>query len=222
VAGATPFPKVGWPDHPIFGQGVASATPYRPYGGGRSHPRPLGVVRPPQKAPPQKKRGGGMGFGLWGWPDHPLGHGGGRSHHLRPAGGVRSHPQALGGGPATPKGQNPFPPPPPFFWAFWGGRTTPKGLGWLRPPPYGRYGVASPYGGGRSHPLAKNGVVRPPHFWEGGGSSHPDSLFSFFLFLNFLLFSKKKKKKKKKPKMQNYAVLPKTASFWSGRYNGHI
>jgi hypothetical protein len=39
-----PLPKSGWPDHPIFGQGVASATPYQPYGGG---------------------------FGLWGWSGHP-------------------------------------------------------------------------------------------------------------------------------------------------------
>jgi hypothetical protein len=131
-----------------------------------------------------------MGFGLWGWPDHPQGHGGGRSHHLRPTGGVRSHPQALRGGPATPKGQNPF---FPFFLFFFLGL-----LGWPDHPQ--RPGVASatpirPVWGGRSHPLAKNGVVRPPHFWEGGGSSHPDSSF-FFFFFNFLLFFKKKKKKK--------------------------
>jgi hypothetical protein len=52
VAGATPCPEMGWPDHPIFGQGV----PNRPYGGGRSHPRPLGVVRPPCKAKKKKKK----------------------------------------------------------------------------------------------------------------------------------------------------------------------
>jgi hypothetical protein len=201
VTGATPFPKVGWPDHPIFGQGVASATPYRPYGGGRSHPRPLGVVRPPQKA--QKKKGGGggggMGFGLWGWPDHPLGPGGGFGHPLPAVGGGFGHLHALGGGPATPKGQNPF--FSFFFFFFFLGL-----LGWPDHPQ--RPGVASatpirPVWGGRSHPLAKNGVVRPPHFWEGGGSSHPDSLFFFFFFFFFLLlflisffFSKKKKKTK--------------------------
>jgi hypothetical protein len=193
VAGATPFPKVGWPDHPIFGQGVASATPYRPYGGGRSHPRPLGVVRPPQKAQKKKKKKGKMGFGLWGWPDHPLGPGGGFGHPLPAVGGGFGHLHALGGGPATPKGQNPF---FPFF--FFLGL-----LGWPDHPQ--RPGVASatpirPVWGGRSHPLAKNGVVRPPHFWEGGGSSHPDSLFFFFFFFFFFkfpsFFQKKKKKKK--------------------------
>jgi hypothetical protein len=183
VAGATPFPKVGWPDHPIFGQGVASATPYRPYGGGRSHPRPLGVVRPPQKAQKKKKKGK-MGFGLWGWPDHPLGPGGGFEHPLPAVGGGFGHLHALGGGPATPKGQNPF---SPFFFLL-------GLLGWPDHPQ--RPGVASatpirPVWGGRSHPLAKNGVVQPPHFWEGGGSSHPHSFFFFF----FLLFFKKKKKK---------------------------
>jgi hypothetical protein len=199
VAGATPFPKVGWPDHPIFGQGVASATPYRPYGGGRSHPRPLGVVRPPQKAQKKKKKKKKkekMGFGLWGWPDHPLGHGGGRSHHLRPAGGVRSHPQALGGGPATQR-PKPIPPPPLFFffWAFWGGRTTPKGLGWLRPPPYGWYGVA------KATPWPKMGWSGHPTFGKGVAPATPILLFFFLLFFffffgNFLLFFKKKKKTK--------------------------
>jgi hypothetical protein len=94
-----------------------------------------------------------------GWPKPPPGPRGWFGHPLRPVGGVRSHPQALGGGLATPKGQNPF-----FlffffffFFAFRGGRTTPKGLGWLRPPPYGRYGVAEatpwPKMGWSSHPI---------------------------------------------------------------------
>jgi hypothetical protein len=139
-------------------------------------------------------------------------------HHLSVIGGGRSHPQALGGGPATPKIPNPF-----FrfffffffffFLAFRGGQTTPKGPGWPDHPQ--RPGVASatpirPVWGGRSHPLAKNGVVRPPHFWEGGGSSHPD--FPFFFFFSFFQFpSFLKKKKKKKPK------IPKTTPFWAKR-----
>jgi hypothetical protein len=164
------------------------------------------VVRPPQKAP--KKKNKRMRFGLWGWPDHPLGPGGGFGHPISAVGGGFDHLHALGGGPATPKGQNAF---FRFFFFFFLGL-----LGWPDHPQ--RPGVASatpirPVWGGRSHLLAKNGVVRPPHFWEGGGSSHPDLLFFFFFFFNFLLFFKKKKKKK--PKMQNYAVLPKTASFWT-------
>jgi hypothetical protein len=70
-----------------------------------------------------------------------------------------------------------------FFLAFRGGRTTPKGLGWLRPPPYGRYGVAD-------HPLAKNGVVRPPHFLGKGWLQPPRflPLFCFFIFLFLISF----------------------------------
>jgi hypothetical protein len=150
------------------------------------------VVRPPQKA--QKKKNERMRFGLWGWPDHPLGPGGGFGHPLPAVGGGFGHLHALGGGPATPKGQNPF---FPFFFFFLGL------LGWPDHP-------QRPVWGGRSHPLAKNGVVQPPHFWEGGGSSHPDLPFFFSFFFFFFFFQKKKK-----PKMQNYAVLPKTASFWT-------
>jgi hypothetical protein len=89
---------------------------------------------------------------------------------------------------ATPKGQNPFPPPPLFFFlAFWGGRTTPKGLGWLRPPPYGRYGVAE------STPWPKMG-------WSGprGGFGHPTfgKGVAPATAIPFFFFSKKKKKKK--------------------------
>jgi hypothetical protein len=129
---------MGWPDHPIFGQGVASATPYRPYGGGRSHPRPLGVVRPPRKATKKKKK-----MKEWGWPDHPLGPRRGFGHPLPAVGGGFDHAQALGvvrPPPKAPKTQKGF-----------------VHMGVVRPPPYGRYGVAG-------HPLAKNGVVRPLHF----------------------------------------------------------
>jgi hypothetical protein len=208
VVGATPFPKVGWSDHPIFGQGVASATPYRPYGGGRSYPRPLGVVRPPQKAQKKKKKKGKNGFWplgvagppprAWRWPKPPPT--AGRGCPKPPPG-----PRGWSGHPQRPKPIFPL-----FSFFFFLGL-----LGWPDHPQ--RPGVASatpirPVWGGRSHPLAKNGVVRPPHFWEGGGSNHPDSLFSFiFLFFIISFFFPKKKK----PKMQNYAVLPKTASFWT-------
>jgi hypothetical protein len=39
----------GWPDHPQR-PGGTSVTPYGRYGGGQSHPRPLGAVWPPPKA----------------------------------------------------------------------------------------------------------------------------------------------------------------------------
>jgi hypothetical protein len=140
VAGATPCPK----------NGVAGPPHFWPRGGfGHPIPAVWGWLKPPQAfgggpaTPKGQKKKKKMGFGLWGWPNHPLGPGGGFGHHLPVVGGGFGHPQALGGGPATPKGQNPF-----FlfffFLAFRGGRTTPKGLGWLRPPPYGRYGVARP------------------------------------------------------------------------------
>jgi hypothetical protein len=108
--------------------------------------------------------------------------------------GWPDHPEGPGGGfdhPLRPVGGVFF-----FFLAFRGGRTTPKGLGWLQPPPYSRFG----------HPLAKNGVVRPPYFWARGGSSHPAIPPSFF----FPSFSQKKKKKLK-PK------IPKTTPFWAKR-----
>jgi hypothetical protein len=197
VAGATPFPKVGWPDHPIFGQGVASATPIRPVWGGRSHLRPLGVVRPPQKAQ-KKKKNERMRFGLWGWPDHPLGPGGGFRHPLPAVGGGFGHLHALGGGPATPKGQNPF--SLFFFFFFW---------------PFGVAGPPPKAWGGFGHPhTADMGWPKPPLGQKWGGPATPIYLFFFFFFFQFPSF-KKKKKKKKKPKMQNYAVFAQTASFWT-------
>jgi hypothetical protein len=143
--------------------------------------------------PYRKLRDGGkMGFGLWGWPDHPQGPGGGFGHPLRLVGGVRSHPQALGGGPATPKGQNPF-----FrFLFFW-----PSGV--AGPPPKAW--------GGFSH----------PHTVGMGWLATPISsflllllllllLFFFFFFFKFpSSFQKKKKKLKLKPK------IPKTTPFWA-------
>jgi hypothetical protein len=111
-----PCPKMGWPDHPLFGQGVASATP-----------RPLGVVRPPRK-PPRKKKKNEMGLCRWGWSDHPQGPGCGRRGWPKP-------PQALGGGPATPNGTNPvrfF-----FFFSWWlsGWPDHPQRLGGGRSHP---------------------------------------------------------------------------------------
>jgi hypothetical protein len=167
VAGPPHFWPRGGFGHPIPAV-WGWPKPSQAFGGGLATPKAQ-----------KKKKKEKMGFGLWGWPDHPLGHGGGRSHHLRLAGGVRSHPQALGGGP---KGQNPFPPPPPLF--FFG----PFGV--AGPPPKAWGGFGHPHTAGMGcHPLAKNGVVRPPHFWEGGGSSHLDSFFS----LLFFFFPKKKK-----------------------------
>jgi hypothetical protein len=61
-----------------------------------------------KKKKKKKKKGNRGGFG------HPIPatpyrlYGGGFGHPLRPVGGGRSHPQALGGGPATPKILNPF------------------------------------------------------------------------------------------------------------------
>jgi hypothetical protein len=182
-----PLPKIwGGRTTPFLAKGW-SATPYRPYEGGRSHPRPLGVVRPPRKAKKNKK----MGLGFWGWPDHPQGPGGGRKPPPttgrwcpKPPPG----PRGWSGHPQRPKPIFPF-----FFFAFRGGRTTPKGLGWLRPPPYGRYGVA------KATPWPKMG-------WSG----HPDFLLLFFLFFFFsisLFFSKKKKILKFAKLVQNGVVL---------------
>jgi hypothetical protein len=110
---------------------------------------------------------------------------GGFGHPLPAVGGGFGHLYALGGGPATPKGQNPFFSSFFFFWAFWGGRTTPKGLGWLWPPPYGRYGVAE------ATPWPKMGWSSHPTFGKGVAPATP--IPSFFFFFNFLLFFKKKK-----------------------------
>jgi hypothetical protein len=182
VAGATLCPKNGvagpphfWPRGgrpPHTGRmGVAEATPG--LWGWSGHPE-----RPKKKKKKKKRK---KGFGIL--PDHPLGPGGGFRHHLQVVGGGFSHPQALGGGLATPKIPNPFFSVFFFFFfgAFRGGRTTPKGLGWLRPPPYGRYGVAG-------HPLAKNGMVRPPYFLGKGWLQPPRFLPSLFFFFFFFFF----------------------------------
>jgi hypothetical protein len=157
VAGATPCPEMGWPDHPIFGQGVAEPAvwgwpkPPQAFGGGPATPKG-------QKKKTTKK---------WVWD-----FGGGFGHPLRPVGGVPKPlpgPSGWSGHPQRPKPIFPL----FFFWPF----------GVAGPPPkaWGGFGL----------PLAKNGVVRPPHFWARGGSSHPaiPPFFSFFFF-----FKKKKAK----------------------------
>jgi hypothetical protein len=161
VAGPPHFwPRGGRPPHTGH-MGVAEATP-----------RPLGVARPPRKATKKKKKKREEWVGLWGWPDHPLGPGRGFGHPLRPVGGGPDHPQ------------NPKPIARLlffFFWPFRVARPPPKAWGWLRPPSYGRYGVAG-------HPLAKNGVVRPPHFLGKGWLQPPlisSPTFFFFFFFNF-------------------------------------
>jgi hypothetical protein len=167
---------MGWPDHPIFGQGVAGhpipaiwgwPKPPQAFGGGPAIPKgqkkkrrkngfwPLGVAGPPPRA--------------WGWlRTSPTG----RRGWPKPPPGPR-------GGPATPKGQNPFFRCSFFFWPFGVASATP----------------IRPVWGGRSHPLAKNGVVRPPHFL-GKGWLQPPQFLPLFFFLPFF-----KKKKKKNPKI---------------------
>jgi hypothetical protein len=186
VAGATPCPEMGWPDHPIFGQGVAEPAVW----GWPKPPRPLGVVRPPRKAKKKKKKKKNekMGLGFWGWPDHPQGPGGGFGHPLRPVGGVPSHPQALGGGPATPKGQNPF--FPFFFFFFW-----PFGV--AGPPPKAWGGFGHPHTAGSATPWPKMGWSGHPISGQGVAPATPrfPLFFFFFFFFDSFFFSKKKNPK---------------------------
>jgi hypothetical protein len=200
--------KMGWPDHPIFGQGVAShpipavwgwPKPPQAFGGGPATPK--GQKKKKKKKTKKTKK---MGLGFWGWPDHPLGPGGGFGHHLPVVRGGRSHPQALGGGPATPKIPNPFFSFFSFFFfffvlAFRGGRTTPKGA-------WGGFGHPHTAGiGWPATPWPKMGWSGHPIFWARGGSSHPDfSLFFFFFFLISFFFSLKKNPK-----------ICKTTPFWT-------
>jgi hypothetical protein len=145
-----------------------------------------GVVRPPHFWP----RGG--------WPPP-----------YRPYGGGRSHPQAFGGGLATLKGQKKKKKKEKWFWDFGGDHPIPTVWGWLKPPPKsqthfslffffffffflmafrgGRTTLIRLVWGGRSHPLAKNGVVRPPHFL-GKGWLQPPPISLFLLLLFFFNF----------------------------------
>jgi hypothetical protein len=81
----SPTASMGWPKPP--------PGPW----GWSGHPK-----RPKRKKERKKER---MGLGFWGWSDHPLGPGGGFGHSIPAVRGGQSHPQALRGGPATPKGK---------------------------------------------------------------------------------------------------------------------
>jgi hypothetical protein len=147
--------------------------------GGRTTPLGLGVAVPPpwprewsghpQKATKKKKKG----FGLWGWPDHPL----------RPW-GWPNHPHGQGGGPATHK--RPPKKKKKKVLAYGGGWTTPipTGLGVAEPPPWPR--------GWSGHPQKATqkkkksfGLWGCPREWFG----HLCILSFFFFF--FVIFLKK-------------------------------
>jgi hypothetical protein len=182
VAGATPCPK----------NGVAGPPHFWPRGGRPPHTGRMGVAEAtpglwgwsghPER-PKKKKKNEKNGFGIlgvagpppraWGWL---------RSHPLRPVGGVRSHPQALGGGPATPKIPN------PFFFFFFFFFFWPFGV--AGPPPKAWGGFGHPHTAGMGWPATpwpKMGWSGHPIFWARGGSSHPD--FSPFFFFFFFLIS---------------------------------
>jgi hypothetical protein len=106
---------------------------------------PFEVARPPPKAQTHSL----FFFGLLGWPEHPPGPRGGFDHPI----------PAVGCGSAT---------------------LCPK-MGWFGvagATPLPKNGVAlnhpiSAVGGGWSHPLSENGVVRPPYFWARGWLEPP-------------------------------------------------
>jgi hypothetical protein len=184
---------MGWPDHPLFGQGVASATPYGRSGVAEATPKPLGVVRPPRKPPRKKKKKNEMGLCRWGWPDHPQGPGVASATPY-------DHTQALRGGPATPNGTKPF----RFFFffflvAFGVAGPPPKAWGWLRPPQTDRMGWPKP-------PLGqKGGGPATPFLGKGVALATPDFPFFFFFFFFFSFLLKKKKKKNQKwPKLRRF------------------
>jgi hypothetical protein len=89
-----------WPDHYIWPRG---ATPFWPRGDW-SHPHDWsgGGQTTPKRPPPQKKeKKKRMDFGLLEVAEPPPR---AWSHPILAVGGGRSQPQALEGGPATPKG----------------------------------------------------------------------------------------------------------------------
>jgi hypothetical protein len=90
---------------------------------------------------------------------------GGFGHPIRPVWGGRSHPQAFGGGPATPDFPQEKKKKTKWVCAVGGGRTTPKGLG-----------------------VVVGGEATPgPWGWSGHPQRHkPISFFFFFFFFFFL------------------------------------
>jgi hypothetical protein len=194
-----PWPK-GWSGHPQkpkkkkygfwpFGSGrttpkglgVDSATPYGRSGGGRTTLMAKGVVRPPPKG-----RNPYFVFcffvflfflGFWELPDHPFGHGGGSTTPRPAVGGGRIHPQALRGGPATPKR------PKPILHFFFLGL-----LGVAGPPLDWPWGWLQPSLGQAT-----------PQF-----PSPPPPLFIFFFIFKFYNFFLKKKINCKMIKMTSF------------------
>jgi hypothetical protein len=180
-----PCPKMGWPDHPLFGQGVASATPYGRYGVAEATPQAFGGGPATPKATKKKKKRKKK-----------------KMKWVCAVGGGRTTPKGLGWlrppSTTTPRPLGVVRPPPMaqthfvFFFFFFlggfrGGRTTPKGLGVALATPYRPYGVAE------ATPWPKRGWFGHPIFGQGGGSSHPRFPLLFF----FLISSLKKKKKTK-------------------------
>jgi hypothetical protein len=156
---------------------VASATPYGRYG----------VAEATPKATKKKKKKRCLGLCRWGWPDHPQGPGVASATPY-------DHTQALGGGPATPNGTNPF----RFFFFFlvaFGVAGPPsKAWGWHRPPHTGRMGWPKP-------PLGqKGGGPATPFLGKGVAPATPISLSFFFLFF---FLRKERKEKEKKTKIRN-------------------
>jgi hypothetical protein len=137
-----------------------------------------------------------MGFGLWGWPDHPLGPGGGfgtpptgRRGWLKPPPG----PWGWSGHPKIPKPIFSF-----FFFFFFIFRP----FGVVGPPPKAWGGFGHPHTAGLATPWPKMGWSGHPISGQGVAPATPRFplllpffSFYFFIFFNSFFFSKKKKKK---------------------------
>jgi hypothetical protein len=182
--------KGGGSSHPIFGQGVARATPTASLGLVEPPPWPKGWFGHPQKPPPPKKKEGNWGLA---WPRGVA--------TATPIFGQRM----VGATPTVGLG---VVEPPPWPRGWFGHpqkpRSPPKkgkeiggwlGQGrWFQPPYFWpRGGSSHPHGrfrGGQTIPMAKRvirlpqkpkkkggrksgGWLLPPHFWRRGGWSHP-------------------------------------------------
>jgi hypothetical protein len=171
------WPKIGWPSHPIFGQGVAGATSYGRLVVVEPPPWPRGWSDHPQKPKKKKKQNKtkkqSMGFGLLGVAGPPPRAWGGFDPycHSRPEQVPREH--HLVARPVLRAGAASF---FFFFLGFWGWLDHPLGHGGGSTTPRSAVGVApaTPWpkmGWPEPHPLAK-----PP----------PDFLPFFFFFFFFL------------------------------------